>query len=113
MNSPINTAVNLQIMSAQRRKFSDQEKLDVLRQASQVGITTVLRDYNLSYSVYTNWKKKFLERGIDFGATKLETRLLQEENARLKKIIADLSLSLELKNEELKRRNPFNENRGP
>ncbi len=94
-------------MSATRRIFTDEEKLEILHQASQSGITEVLRKHNLSYSVFTRWKQKFMEQGINPNASHVNTemKLLLEENIRLKKIIADLALALELKNEELKRLN--------
>lgn len=104
--------VNLQIMAAQRRKFSDEEKLNVLQQAGQQGVSNILRHYNISYSVFARWKQSFRERGIDPIGSKTETKLLMEENARLKKIIADLALSLELKNEELNRMHSLNDKRG-
>src|SRR5438309_4224805 len=93
------------LMSATRRIFTDEEKLEILHQASQSGITEALRKHNLSYSVFTRWKQKFMEQGILPGAAHFnsEMKLLQEENIRLKKIIADQALALELKNEELKR----------
>src|SRR5829696_2943938 len=99
-------------MAAQRRKFSDEEKLNVLQQAGQQGVSNILRHYNISYSVFARWKQSFLERGINPINSKTETKLLLEENARLKKIIADLALSLELKNEELKRIHTLHEKRG-
>ena len=93
------------LMSATRRKFTDEEKLEILHQASQSGITEVLRKHNLSYSVFTRWKQKFMDQGINPGVSHVnaEMKLLLEENMRLKKIIADQALALELKNEELRR----------
>jgi len=92
-------------MSATRRKFTDEEKLEILHQASQSGITEVLRKHNLSYSVFTRWKQKFMDQGINPGVSHVnaEMKLLLEENMRLKKIIADQALALELKNEEVRR----------
>src|SRR5688572_8096103 len=100
---------NFTTMAGQRRKFSEEEKLSVLQQASQKGISNILRHYNISYSVFARWKQSFLAKGIDPIGAKTESGLLQEENMRLKKIIAELALSLELKNEELKRINSLNE----
>ena len=94
------------LMSAIRRKFTDEEKLDILHEASESGISEALRKHHLSYSVFTRWKQKFIEQGILRGGPHLnstEMKLLQEENTRLKKIIADQALALELKNEELRR----------
>ena len=96
-------------MTAKRRKFSDEEKLNVLQQADQHGISNILRHYNLSYSVFARWKQNFLQQGMDIFGAKTESKVLMEENARLKKIIADLALSLELKNEELKRLSTLND----
>jgi transposase-like protein len=95
---------------AQRRKFSDDEKLNVLIQASQKGTSNVLRHYNISYSLFARWSKSFQKKGIDplnvippARGLAEEIRGLAEENQRLKKIIADQALSHELKDEELKR----------
>jgi putative transposase len=96
------------IMPGHRRKFSEEEKLNVLQEAGRVGVNNILRQYNISYSAFARWKKGFLEKGIDPVARKTTEILLIEENARLKKIIADMALSLELKDEELKRANLFN-----
>ena len=94
----------------QRRKFSDDEKLNVLIQAGQKGTSNVLRHYNISYSLFARWSKSFQKKGIDpLTATPPnrslaeEVKGLVEENLRLKKIIADQALSQELKDEELKR----------
>jgi putative transposase len=105
-NSSFMDINKIMLMSASRRKFTDEEKLEILRQASQSGITEVLRKHNLSYSVFTRWKQKFIEQSFISGGahfTSTEMKLLQEENSRLKRIIADQALALELKNEELRR----------
>jgi len=97
---------NPALMSAIRRSFTDEEKLEILHQANQIGITEVLRRHHLSYSVFTRWKQKFMEKGMlpsGSHVTNTEMKLLLEENTRLKKIIADQALALELKNEELRR----------
>ena len=87
----------------QRRKFSDEEKLNVLIQAGQKGVSNVLRHYNISYSLFARWNKSFQKKGIDPLNVVPGNKSLEEENIRLKKIIADQALSLELKDEELKR----------
>src|SRR5215218_5298120 len=98
---PINF-ISLSTMT-QRRKFSDDEKLNVLIQASQNGVSNVLRHYNISYSLFARWNKSFQKKGIDPLNAIPGNKNLAEENLRLKKIIADQALSLELKDEELKR----------
>ena len=87
----------------QRRKFSDDEKLNVLIQASQNGVSNVLRHYNISYSLFARWNKSFQQKGIDPLHVTPGNKAIAQENLRLKKIIADQALSLELKDEELQR----------
>ena len=88
---------------AQRRKFTDEEKLNVLLQAGQKGVSNILRHYNISYSIFARWKQSFQKKGIDPTGNHSPDKMLVEENIRLKKIIADMALSLEMKDEELKR----------
>ena len=90
-------------MATQRRKFTDEEKLQILRQAGVKGIGNILRQNSISYSVFSRWRQHFSEQGVDPIGEKTEHRLLLEENTRLRKIIANLALSLEMKDEELKR----------
>lgn len=96
-------------MAIHRRKFTDEEKLAILQQADKIGVTATMRQHSLSYSVFTKWKQKFMrnEPGIQSSLidnkTKSELKQLNEENTRLKKIIADQALQLERKDEELKK----------
>jgi putative transposase len=92
-------------MATQRRRFTDEEKKEILHQATLLGITNVLRMHHLSYSVYSKWKDKF-QKDLPKASeqmTKAEMILMMEENKRLKKIVADQALSIEQKTEELKK----------
>jgi putative transposase len=99
-------------MAIQRRKFSEADKLGILESAEKKGVTTVLREHRLSYSVFVRWKHKYGQTGNKTGARALnnratpELRHLAEENGRLKEIIADQALELVRKEEELRRYNP-------
>ena len=90
-------------MATQRRRFTEEEKIEMLRQASVLGVTNALRKYNLSYSVYSKWKEKFNKSDLEVPPklSVAEMMLLLEENKRLKKIVADQALSIEKKTEEL------------
>lgn len=49
----------------------------------------VCRQIGVSEGTYYTWKKKF----ADLGVTKLKRlKMLEDENARLKRIVADLTL---------------------
>lgn len=96
-------------MATQRRTFSYDEKLGIVQKASQLGVTAVLHEYHLSYSVFARWRKQFLQANANAAEiaasnkTRLELKQLQEENQRLKKIIADQALELERKEEDLRK----------
>ena len=95
-------------MAKSRRVFSVEQKLQIIQEADQIGVTQVLRKHNLSHSVFLRWKNQFNEGGTvslqpQYRKIDPELRALQEENARLKKIIGNQALELEFKTELLKK----------
>jgi transposase-like protein len=95
-------------MGKSRRIFSVEQKLQIIQEAEQIGVTQVLRKHNLSHSVFLRWKNQFNEGGTvslqpQYRKIDPELRALQEENARLKKIIGNQALELEFKTELLKK----------
>ena len=74
-----------------RRKFTDEQKLEILRQAEQIGINKALRHHSLSYSVFSRWREKFSsndehkQEAMMRNKAKWELKQYIEENARLKK----------------------------
>ena len=95
-------------MATPRRKFSIEQKLQIIQEAEQNGITQTLRKHNLSHSVFLRWKNQFNAGGVgslkpQYHKVDPEVRALQEENARLKKIIGNQALELEFKTELLKK----------
>jgi len=100
------------MLTSSRRRFTDDQKLEILHQADESGVTAVLREHRLSYSVFARWRQKFVQHAgtnaeamREANKTRSELKLLNEENMRLKKIIADLALQLERKDEELRKIN--------
>jgi putative transposase len=88
--------------------FSVEQKLQILQEADQHGTTQTLRKHNLSHSVFLRWKNQFNSGGQSllkpqYHKIDPELRALQEENARLKKIIGNQALELEFKTELLKK----------
>ena len=99
-------------MSKQRRKFSVEQKLQIIQETDQQGITQTLRKHNVSHSVYLRWKRQFDQGGASslqpqYHRVDPELRALQEENARLKKIIGNQALELEFKTELLKKNEAY------
>jgi putative transposase len=95
-------------MTKTRRQFTPEEKISILQEAEREGSTETCRKYNLATSVLSYWKKKFLSKGKDglkpgYKRIDPEVRALEEENARLKKIIAKMALEIEFKEELIKK----------
>lgn len=85
-----------------KTKFTEEQIAFALRQAevgTQVG--EICRKMGISEATFYNWKKKFGGMGI----TELRRlRQLEEENQRLKRLVADLSLDKEMLQEVLKKK---------
>jgi putative transposase len=95
-------------MTKTRRQFSPEEKHSILQEAEREGYSQTCRKYNLATSLLALWKKKYLAKGKDglkasYHRVDPKVRQLEEENARLKKIIAKLALEMEVKDELLKK----------
>lgn len=95
-------------MPKTRRTFSPEERLSILQEAERQGRTETLRKYNLAPSLFDRWRKKYLSGGVDglksaYRRVDPQVRELEEENERLKRIIAKQALELEVKSELLKK----------
>lgn len=95
-------------MGKSRRQFTPEEKYSILQEAEREGTTETARKYNLAHSVLGYWKKKYLAKGKEglkasYKKVDPALRALEEENARLKKIVANQALELEFKTELLKK----------
>lgn len=95
-------------MTKQRRQFTPEEKYSILQEAEREGYAETCRKYNMAHSVLSYWKKKYLSKGRDglkatYKRIDPELRALEEENDRLKKIIAKQALEIEFKTEIIKK----------
>jgi putative transposase len=83
-------------------KFSDAQKAFILKQgADSVPVAEICRKAGISQATYFNWKKKF------DGMTPPEMRRmkqLEDENAKLKKLVADLALDREMLQDIVRRK---------
>jgi putative transposase len=98
--------INYMFTMTSRRRFTEDQKIAILNQATKMGITAVLREHNLSYSVFARWKHQLIKdepSNQSYTKTRSELKHLYEENMRLKKIIADMALELNKKEDELKK----------
>ena len=93
-------------MSKSRRSFSASEKLSIINEADQLGITQTLRKQNLSSSVFRRWKDSINEGGVSNLQSYAKQRnpeldAAMEEIRLLKNIVAKQSIELEFKTELL------------
>ena len=73
-----------------RSKFSEEQVAFALRQAeSGTPVSEVCRQLGVSEATFFVWKKKFAHLGV---SELRRLRQLEEENARLKRVVADLTL---------------------
>ncbi len=95
-------------MKKERRIFTPEDRLAILQEAQREGTTVTCRKYNLAPSLYAKWKSKYLSKGVEglkpaYKRIDPELRALEEENERLKRIIARQALEIEFKSELLKK----------
>ena len=73
-----------------KRGHSEEEILRVLREAeSGESVVEVCRKHGISKQTFYLWKKKYAGLGL---SELRELRQLRDENAKLKRLVADLSL---------------------
>lgn len=95
-------------MSKTRRKFSPEDRLAVLQEVRQNGLSEICRKHSLSPSLVNRWRHKYEANGVEglkraYHRIDPQIRALEEENERLKRIIAKQALELEVKGELLKK----------
>ena len=83
-------------------RFSEAQKAFVLKQgADGVAVAEICRKVGISQATYFNWKKKY------DGLLPTEMRRLkqlEDENVKLKRIVADLTLDKEMLQEVVRRK---------
>ena len=83
-------------------KFTEAQKAFILKQGEEgTPVAEICRKAGISQATYFNWKKKYE------GLAPLEMRRLkqlEDENARLKKIVADLTLDREMLQDVIRRK---------
>ena len=83
-------------------KFSDAQKAFILKQgADGISVADVCRKAGISQATYLNRKKRY----DGLWPTKMKRlNLLEEENAKLRKLVADLSLDREMLQDVIRRK---------
>jgi putative transposase len=83
-------------------RFSEQQIAFVLRQAEEgTAVAEVCRKVGISEATYYVWRKKF---GGLMPSEMKRLKQLEEENGKLKRIVADLALDKEMLQDVIKRK---------
>ena len=83
-------------------KFTDAQKAFIIKQGDEgTPVAEICRKAGISQATYFNWKKKYA--GLLPSAMK-RLKQLEDENTRLKKIVADLTLDREMLQDVIRRK---------
>ena len=85
-----------------RSKFTEQQIVFALKQAETgIPVAEVCRKIGISEATFFNWKRKFAGLGT---AELRRLRQLEDENFRLKQVVADLTLDKQMLQDVLKKK---------
>lgn len=83
-------------------KFTEAQKAFILKQGEQgTPVAEICRKAGISQATYFNWKKKY--DGL-LPDEMRRLKALEDENTRLKKIVADLTLDREMLQDVIRRK---------
>jgi putative transposase len=85
-----------------KSKFTEAQIVFAIQQSETgVAVQEICRKMGISEATFYNWKKKYGGLGI---SELRQLRQLQEENSKLKQIVADLSLDKQMLQDVLKKK---------
>ena len=85
-----------------RKRFTEEQIASVLKQAEVgVEVKTLCRQHGFSEQTFYRWKKQFAGMGV---SELRELRQTREENTKLKRLVADLTLDKHILQEALKKK---------
>jgi putative transposase len=85
-----------------RKRFSNQQISYALRQAEQgTAVAEICRKMGVSDAAFYTWKKKYAGMGM---AELRRVKQLEDENRRLKHVVADLTLDKQMLQEVLSKK---------
>jgi len=97
-------------MLMKKRTFTAEEKVKIIQEAKENGVTATCEKYGLYAASFYSWKKKLDQMGIE-GLQHSMTpehlkriRQLEKENELLKQLLAEKELEGKLKSELLKKK---------
>ena len=83
-------------------KFSDAQKAFIIKQGEDgTAVAEICRKAGISLATYFNWKKRYA--GL-LPTEMKRLKQLEDENSRLKRIVADLTLDREMLQDVIRRK---------
>ena len=79
-----------------KSRFSEEQMVKILREADKTPVAEVAKQHGVSEQTLYTWRKRF---GALEPADVKRLRQLEQENARLKKLVAERDLELEVMKE--------------
>jgi putative transposase len=74
-----------------RRKFSEEKILQILKEAESHSVAAVCRNHKITGVTFYRWRTKY--EGLRLNEAK-KMKDLEDENRKLKRIVADMSLDI-------------------
>jgi putative transposase len=85
-----------------KSRFTEEQIAYALRQAEAgMPVSDVCRQMGIAEATYYIWQKKYANLGV---SELRQLRQLQEENARLKRVVADLTLDKQILSEVIRKK---------
>lgn len=91
------------------KKWSLEEKLEILSSSEELGTVEACRKYKVSTATFYSWKKKFDNQGeaglkVTYDTRSKELKQAEEENRILRKLLSNKEIELEVQRELLKKK---------
>lgn len=86
-------------MAGNGKRYTDEQIITILKEAENAPtVLEVLRRHGVTANTYYRWKAKYA--GMDVNEAK-RLKALEDENRRLKRIVADQTLNIQILKEAL------------